>query len=90
MSLGGPKESRCINCGQCSKRNSRRVSGHSHQCLTPTPPISLLSEGVTPTNFDPWDIYGVYPKDCCTMAADNDATKEEVSASQQGFVPTQT
>ena len=45
---------------------------------------------MTSTNFDPWDIYGVYPKDFCTMAADNDATKEEVSASQQGFVPTQT
>jgi hypothetical protein len=89
-SLGGPKESRCIDCGQRSKRNSRQVSGHSHWCLAPTPPISLLSEGVTPTNFDPRDIFGVYPKDFCTMAPDNDTTKEKVSASRQGSIPTRT
>ena len=89
-SLGGPTESRCIDCGQRSKRNSRRVSGHSHWCLAPTPPISLLSEGVTPTNFDPRDIFGVYPKDFCTMAPDNDTTKEKVSASRQGSIPTRT
>ena len=45
-SLGGPKESCRVDHGQCSKKNSHRESGHSHRCLAPLPPISLLSEGV--------------------------------------------
>ena len=70
------------------------MSNHSHCCLATTPPISWFSEGTTPTNsinFNPQDIYGSYPKDFCTMTANNDATREEVSTHQQGgAVPTQT
>jgi hypothetical protein len=89
-SFGGPEEFRRIDRGQRNKRNTGRVPGHSHWCLATTPPIPLLSEGATPTNFDPRDIYGSYPKDFCTMAADNDATEEEVSTSRQVSVPTRT
>ena len=87
-SFGGPKEFCRIIRGQRNKRNTGRVSGHSHRCLATTPPILLLSEGATPTNFNPRDSYGSYPKDFCTMAANNDTTKEEVSTSRQGSVPT--
>ncbi len=68
------------------------MSLHPHCCLPTTPPISLFSEVATPTNsidFNPWDIFGSYPRDFCTMTSDNDATMEEVSINQQrGAVPT--
>ena len=86
--FGGPEEFRSIDHGQRSKRTTGRVSDHSHHCLATTPPISLLSENSV--DFDPRDIYGSCPKDFCTMAANNDTTKEEVRTSRQGSVPTQT
>jgi len=45
---------------------------------------------VPPIKFDPRDIYGVYPNNFGNMAAKDDATKEEVSASRQGLIPAQT
>ncbi len=89
-SLGGPEESRRVNRGQCSIKNSCQESGHSHWCLAPLPPISLLSEGVPTIHFNPRDFYGKYSTNFCTMAAGDDATEEEVSVSRQGPVPTQT
>jgi hypothetical protein len=47
----------------------------------------LLSEGAPTINFDPRDIYGKYPTNFCTMAAGDDATKEEVSDSRKGPFP---
>ena len=87
-SLGGFEESRRVDHGQRSKKNSCRESGHSYRCLAPLPFISLLSEGVSTINFDPRDIYSKYPTNFCTMAAGDDVTKEEVSVSRQGPVPT--
>ncbi len=82
-SLGGPEEYCCVARGQRNKNNYCQESGHSHRCIAPSPPISLHS-------FDPRDIYGVYPNNFGNMAAKDDATKEEVSASQQGPIPART
>ena len=72
--LGGPEEYRRVNCRQRCKGNSRRESGHSHQCIAPSPPISLHSEDVPRTKFDRRDIYGVYPNNFGNMSAEDDTT----------------
>ena len=89
-SLGGPEEYRRVDRGQRNKKNSCQGSGHSHRCIAPSPPISLHSEGVPPIKLNPRDIYGVYPNNFGNMVAEDDATKDEVSASRQGPISART